>query len=44
VRRWADTNAAALERIDSFTRALEGSGELSIAKLMLAASLVQNLD
>jgi glutamate dehydrogenase len=44
VRRWADANGAALERIDSFAAALESSGELSIAKLMLAASQVQNLD
>ncbi|MBN9587840.1 MAG: NAD-glutamate dehydrogenase [Alphaproteobacteria bacterium] len=40
---WAARNAAALERIHGFAAAMESSGELSIAKLMLAASQVRNL-
>jgi glutamate dehydrogenase len=43
VQRWAEENKTALDRIRGFAAALEGSGELSIAKLMLAASQVRNL-
>jgi glutamate dehydrogenase len=43
VEQWADAHAGALERTRSFLTALEGSGELSISKLMLASSQVQNL-
>ena len=41
--RWATTQADALTRTRDFLGALEGSGDLSIAKLMLASSQVQNL-
>jgi glutamate dehydrogenase len=43
VEAWACRNAAALERVQDFAAALESSGELSIAKLMLAASQVRSL-
>jgi glutamate dehydrogenase len=43
VEAWACRNAAALERVHDFATALESSGELSIAKLMLAASQVRSL-
>jgi glutamate dehydrogenase len=43
VEAWACLNAAALERVQDFAAALESSGELSIAKLMLAASQVRSL-
>jgi hypothetical protein len=32
-----------LDRTRAFLAALEGSGELSVAKLMLASSQIQNL-
>ncbi len=41
--RWAKENKIALDRIEGFVTALESSGELSIAKLMLAASQMRNL-
>jgi glutamate dehydrogenase len=40
---WAGKNADALERTKSFLAALEGSGELSIAKLTLANSQIHKL-
>ncbi len=43
VDRWAASHDAALTRTRDFLAAMEGSGDLSIAKLMLASSQVQNL-
>ena len=43
VERWAQKHGAALERTRAFLTTLEGSGELSIAKLMLASSQIQSL-
>jgi glutamate dehydrogenase len=43
VGRWARRNRLALERAHAFAATLENSGELSIAKLMLAASQVRAL-
>jgi glutamate dehydrogenase len=43
VDQWAQAHGEALERTRSFLATLEGSGELSIAKLMLASSQIQNL-
>src|SRR5437763_1366989 len=40
---WAAKQGEALERTRGFLNALEGSGELSVAKLMLASSQVQSL-
>ncbi|HEY0265120.1 MAG TPA: NAD-glutamate dehydrogenase domain-containing protein, partial [Rhizomicrobium sp.] len=40
---WAEAHAAALARTRDFLSTLEGSGELSVAKLMLASSQIQNL-
>ena len=41
--QWAQTQAEALERNRTFLNALESSGDLSVAKLMLASSQIQNL-
>ena len=41
--QWAQAQGDALERNRSFLNALEASGELSVAKLMLASSQIQNL-
>ncbi|HEY4078473.1 MAG TPA: NAD-glutamate dehydrogenase domain-containing protein, partial [Rhizomicrobium sp.] len=43
VERWAKTHGVALERERAFLGILEASGELSVAKLMLASSQIQNL-
>jgi glutamate dehydrogenase len=43
VEDWAQSHAEALERTRTFLGTLEGSGELSVAKLMLASSQIQNL-
>jgi glutamate dehydrogenase len=40
---WAKTQADGLQRTRDFLNALEASGEISIAKLMLASSQIQNL-
>jgi len=40
---WAKSHAPALQRTRAFLAALEESGELSIAKLMLASSQIQGL-
>ena len=40
---WAKHHAQALERTKTFLNTLEASGELSVAKLMLASSQIQNL-
>ncbi|MBV9550148.1 MAG: NAD-glutamate dehydrogenase [Alphaproteobacteria bacterium] len=40
---WAKANREALARMTDFLQAIEASGELSVAKLMLAASQIQNL-
>ncbi len=40
---WAKTHAEALTRMRSFLADLDASGELSVAKLMLASSQIQNL-
>jgi glutamate dehydrogenase len=44
VERWAATHGPALDRTRAFLGTLEESGELSVAKLMLASSQVQNLN
>jgi glutamate dehydrogenase len=41
--QWAQSQNEALERNRTFLAALESSGELSVAKLMLAFSQIQNL-
>jgi glutamate dehydrogenase len=41
--QWAQSQGEALERNRAFLNALESSGELSVAKLMLASSQIQNL-
>jgi glutamate dehydrogenase len=43
VEGWAKTQSEALERTRDFLNALEASGELSVAKLLLASSQIQNL-
>ena len=43
VEDWAKSQESALERTRDFLGTLEASGELSVAKLMLASSQVQNL-
>ena len=43
VEKWAAGRSEALERTRAFLNTLESSGELSIAKLMLASSQIQNL-
>ncbi|HEX3753866.1 MAG TPA: NAD-glutamate dehydrogenase domain-containing protein, partial [Rhizomicrobium sp.] len=43
VDAWAAARAASLERTRAFLSAMESSGELSIAKLMLASSQIQTL-
>jgi glutamate dehydrogenase len=42
VENWAGRQSEALERTRSFLNTLEGSGELSVAKLMLASSQIQS--
>jgi len=44
VEEWAQAQSEALERTRSLLNTLEASGELSVAKLMLASSQVQNLN
>ncbi|HEX2759824.1 MAG TPA: NAD-glutamate dehydrogenase domain-containing protein, partial [Rhizomicrobium sp.] len=41
--QWAQAQAEALERNRAFLNTLESSGDLSVAKLMLASSQIQNL-
>ena len=43
VEPWAQSHADALDRTKAFLNTLEASGELSVAKLMLASSQIQNL-
>jgi glutamate dehydrogenase len=43
VARWTEAHADALTRATSFIRALESSGELSVAKLTLAGSQIHEL-
>ncbi len=43
VADWAKAQGEALERTRAFLGSLESSGELSVAKLMLASSQIQNL-
>jgi glutamate dehydrogenase len=43
VEAWTQAQAGALERTRSFLQNLEASGDLSVAKLMLASSQIQNL-
>ncbi|HET7086845.1 MAG TPA: NAD-glutamate dehydrogenase [Rhizomicrobium sp.] len=43
VGEWAGKNGEALQRTRAFLQALEESGELSVAKLMLASSQIQGL-
>ena len=43
VEDWAKSQEGALERTRDFLGILESSGELSVAKLMLASSQIQNL-
>jgi len=43
VEDWTKAQGAQLERTRSFLQALEASGDLSVAKLMLASSQIQNL-
>jgi glutamate dehydrogenase len=43
VEAWAKAQGDALERTRSFLNTLDASGELSVAKLMLASSQIQNL-
>jgi len=43
VESWAQKQGEALERTRGFLSTLEGSGELSVAKLMLASSQIQSL-
>jgi len=43
VEDWAKAQDGALERTRGFLGTLESSGELSVAKLMLASSQIQNL-
>ena len=40
---WAKAQGEALERTRAFLGALEASGEISVAKLMLASSQIQSL-
>ena len=44
VEDWTKSQEGALERTRAFLNTLESSGELSVAKLMLASSQIQNLD
>jgi glutamate dehydrogenase len=43
VEEWAQAQGDALERTRGFMNTLEASGEISVAKLMLASSQIQNL-
>jgi glutamate dehydrogenase len=43
VEEWTKSQEGALERTRAFLNTLESSGELSVAKLMLASSQIQNL-
>jgi len=43
VEAWIKAQGAALERTRNFLQTLEASGDLSVAKLMLASSQIQNL-
>jgi len=43
VADWAAAQGEALERTRSFLNSLDASGELSVAKLMLASSQIQSL-
>ena len=44
VEQWALAQGDALERTLGFLNTLEASGEISVAKLMLASSQIQNLN
>jgi glutamate dehydrogenase len=44
VEDWTKAQGAVLERTRNFLQALEASGDLSVAKLMLASSQIQNLN
>jgi len=43
VADWAKSQSEALERTRAFLNSLEASGDLSVAKLMLASSQIQSL-
>jgi glutamate dehydrogenase len=43
VEAWIQAQGAALERTRDFLQTLEASGDLSVAKLMLASTQIQNL-
>jgi glutamate dehydrogenase len=43
IEEWAQAQGSALERTQRFLNALEASGEISVAKLMLASSQIQML-
>ena len=43
VEEWAQVQGDALARTRDFLGTLEASGEISVAKLMLASSQIQNL-
>jgi len=43
VEAWITAQGPALERTRDFLQTLEASGDLSVAKLMLASSQIQNL-
>jgi NAD-specific glutamate dehydrogenase len=43
VADWAKAQGEALERTRNFLNSLEASGEISVAKLMLASSQIQSL-
>jgi glutamate dehydrogenase len=44
IEEWAQVQGEALERTRGFLGTLEASGEISVAKLMLASSQIQNLN
>ena len=43
MEEWSADNAEALARTREFLAAMEASGDLSVAKLMLASSQIQKL-
>jgi NAD-specific glutamate dehydrogenase len=43
MEEWIKVQGSALERTRAFLQTLEASGDLSVAKLMLASSQIQNL-
>jgi NAD-specific glutamate dehydrogenase len=43
VEQWTESNKEPLSRTRAFLAAMEASGDLSVAKLMLASSQIQSL-